>query len=70
MGVDYGRGMKRTEAQAGTFRRIQSYLGVEPTLLCPSLKKAVAKPLEDLIGNYDEVRSVLAGTPDEVFLHE
>lgn len=65
----YERDLETAEAQAGTFARIQSYLGVDTVPLSPSLRKAVAKPLEDLVDNYDEVRSALTGTPEEAFLH-
>lgn len=65
----YERDLETPEAQAETFTRIQAYLGVETTPLSTSLKKAVARPLEDLVDNYGEVQSALTGTPDEVFLH-
>ena len=64
----YERDLEVPEAQADTFARIQSYLGVDTVALSPSLRKAVAKPLDELLENYDEVRAFLSGTPDEAFL--
>lgn len=66
----YERDLEQPERQQETFGRIQEFLGVAPEPLRPSLDKAVAKPLEDLIENYDEVRMALAGTPDVAFLDE
>jgi LPS sulfotransferase NodH len=64
----YERDLESAEVQAQTFARIQSFLGVEEVDLTPRLRKAVAKPLAQLVENYDDVRAVLSGTPDEAFL--
>ena len=66
----YERDLEQPERQKATFAKIQDFLGVAPEPLRPSLKKAVAKPLDALIENYDEVQRTLAGTEDEVFLHD
>lgn len=66
----YERDLERPERQEEAFARIQDFLGVTPEPLRPSLKKAVAKPRDTLIENYDEVQRALAGTEDEVFLHD
>ena len=60
----------RPKRQEETFARLQDFLGVAPEPLRSSLKKAVETPLEALIENYHEVQRALAGTEDEVFLHD
>lgn len=64
----YERDLEIPEAHDVTFTRIQSYVGIDNIQLRPPLKKAVAKPLENLIENYDEVYAALKGAPDEIFL--
>lgn len=66
----YERDLESPETQAETFARIQSYLGVKTFQLSPPLSKAVAKPLTELLDNFDEVQAALSGTSDEAFLYE
>ena len=65
----YERDLEKPGSHAQTFARIQSFLGVEEVDLAPRLRKAVAMPLDELIENYEDVRAMLSGTPDEAFLN-
>lgn len=41
---------------------------MEPVPVSPSLRKTVAKQLQERITNYDEVSDAILGVTDEVFL--
>lgn len=64
----YEQDLLNRELQSCTFSRIQSYLGVEQETLHPTLRKAVNKPLREVVTNYLEVEQILRNTPYEHFL--
>ena len=64
------QGLKSAERQVTTLERIKDYLGLEFTSLTPKLSKSVARPIDQLVSNFEDVRDSLSETTNEAFLND
>ncbi|WP_157733657.1 hypothetical protein [Antarctobacter heliothermus] len=62
--IQYERDLQHPERQIETFATLQTVIGVPQANITPRLKKMVAAPLADLIENFAEVTSWIAGKPE------
>ena len=66
--IRYERDLLAPDVRARTLENIQRHIGVDPASLSSPLKKAVNRPLRDLVSNYEEFETALRGTEFERWL--
>lgn len=62
--IQYERDLQLPDRQIETFATLQKIIGVPQANITPRLKKMVEAPLADLIENFDDVTSWIAGMPE------
>lgn len=64
----YEKDLETPDKQTKTFHDLQSALEIDPIDLTPPLKKAVTRPLSELIVNFDEIKDALSNREEIRYL--